>query len=341
MSHPITDAGVARLPIREGRAELLEEIMTLAPVETPDPAPVRRRSFAPVLIAVAAVLAVVGGTAWLGLQRDGGGRASAPVASAPATPTATGGRAVLTAPGWTVRNVQDHPDHGGELSYEKDGRQLDVHWRPADSYASYVADRNDIGTPVEIDLLGRTSLMWAYSRRDHTVIRPVADGYTLEVRGSGMKEAAFRALLGELTLVDEKGFQQSLPDEAVVDAERPAAVQGILADIPLPDGFDPASITSHELSRYHLIADVTGTVTCAWIERFRKGRETGRTELVDQARSALGAARAWSALKEIAADGGWSDAVWEYADIVAAGAPRPRDDEMLADALDGGLGCDD
>lgn len=338
MNRPITDAGVAGLAVREGRAELLEEIMTLAPVETAEPTPVRRhRRVLPVLAAAAAVLAVVAGAAWLGLQQNGTQVTPVPAAQSPGV--GSGDRAVLTEPGWTLRNVQDDPEYGGELSYQKGDQQLDVHWRPADQYDSYVADRNDIGRPVEVDLLGRVSLMWAYSKEDHTVIRPVEKDFSLEVRGSGMGEAAFRDLLGKLTLVGKKEFQQSLPDAAVLDGERPDAVAGILADIPVPEGFDASAIASSELSRYHLIADVTGAVTCAWIEQFRSGRAAGDTVAVTQARDALGTARDWAALKEIVDEGDWSEAVWDYADVVAAGAPTSRDDELLANALEGGLGC--
>jgi len=252
-----------------------------------------------------------------------------------------GDRAVLTREGWSVDYVQDHPEHGGELSYRKGQQRLEISWRPAALYDDFVADRNDIGTPVEVDVLGKTSLMWAYSRRDHTVIRPVEGDHTLEVRGSGMGERAFRALLAELRLVDSDGFRRALPDEVILDDERPAAIAEILADVPPPDGFEASAVRSHELTRYQLVADVTGAVTCAWIERFRSARAAGDAAAVRQARDALGTARDWAALREIADDGGWSDAVWQYADIVAAGASTPRDEEMLGNALDGGLGCDD
>lgn len=338
MNRTITDAGVARLAIHEGRAELLEEIMTLAPVESPEAAPPsRRRRFVPVLVAAAAVAAVGAGAAWLGQQQERTQVTPVPAAQSPGV--GSGDRAVLTEPGWTLRNVQDDPEYGGELSYQKGDQQLDVHWRPADQYDAYVTDRNDIGAPVEVDLLGKASLMWAYSKQDHTVIRPVEKDFSLEVRGSGMDEAAFRDLLGKLTLVGKEEFHRTLPDAAVLDAERPDAVAGILADIPVPEGFDPSTIASSELSRYHLIADVTGTVTCAWIEQFRSGRAAGDAAAVTQAQEALGTARDWTALREIVDEGDWSEAVWDYADVVVAGAPTSRDDELLANALEGGLGC--
>ncbi|MCR1786063.1 hypothetical protein KVF89_26245 [Nocardioides carbamazepini] len=207
MNRTITDAGVAGLALHEGRAELLEEIMTLAPVETPDPATVpRRRRVLPVLAAAAAVAAMVAGAAWLGVQRDEPGRDLGP-ATAGSPDHGTGDRAVLALPGWLLDNVDD-AKQDGELSYRKGDQELDVHWRPADQYDGYVADRDDIGPSVEVDLLGRASLMWAYGKRDHTVIRPVEKGLTLEVRGTGMSRAAFLDLLGDLRLVDEAGLAE-------------------------------------------------------------------------------------------------------------------------------------
>lgn len=207
MNRPITDAGVAGLDVREGRAELLEEIMATTTLESTPPSydeePPRHRRWIVAVGAAAAVAAVLGGTAWLGNQDDG--RASLPVTAAPAE-VGSGDRAVLTAPGWRIRH-HDEDRAGGEISYlDDEQRQLDIHWRAAADYDGYVADRNDIGRPQEVDVLGRTSLLWAYSPQEHTVIRPVEGQFTLEVRGSGMDRTDFVALLGELRLVDEAGL---------------------------------------------------------------------------------------------------------------------------------------
>jgi hypothetical protein len=339
MNHPITDAGVAGLDIHEGRAELLEEIMTLAPVEHPgtEPAAVRRhRRVLPVLAAAAAVLAVVAGAAWLGLQRD------EQVAPVPATegPAGSGELAVLSAPGWSVTYVTDDGRHGGELDYEHatDDRTLEIMWRPAKLYDGYVVDRNDIGTPVDVDLLGKRSLMWAYSKRDHTVIRPVEGRFSLEVRGSGMDEATFRTVLGQLRSIAHDQLQQHLPDDAILDDERAAAIDEALTGIPLPPTLPRADILSTGLTHYEVVADVTSAVTCAWIDWFESARMGHQTASVEQAQQALATAHDWPALKDIADEGGWSDAIWQYADIVVAGAPTARDQELLDGRFDG-IGC--
>ncbi|WGY01379.1 hypothetical protein QI633_22935 [Nocardioides sp. QY071] len=339
MNRPITDAGVAGLPIREGRAELLEEIMSLAPVETTEPAPVRRhRRVLPVLAAAAAVLAVVGGVAWLGLQRDPQATGPVPLADGPGA--GPGELAVLTAPGWSVTYVTDDPKSGGELDYEHatDDSTLEIMWRPAKLYDAYVVDRNDIGTPVDVDLLGKRSLMWAYGKRDHTVIRPVEGRFSLEVRGSGMDETAFRAVLAQLELVGHDQLQQHLPDEAILDDERAAAIDEALTGIPLPSTLSRADILSTGLTHYEVVADVTAAVTCAWIDWFESARSGHRAAAVEQAQQALATAHDWPALEDIADEGGWSDAIWQYADIVVAGAPTARDQELLDGRFDG-IGC--
>lgn len=342
MKRTITDAGVARLAVHEGRAELLEEIMNLAPVETPataeaDAAVRRRRRVVPVLVAAAAVATVIAGAGWLAQQREAAPTAPAPAAAAQPS---RGELAVLDAPGWTVTYVTDHPKRGGELDYEEDGegRSVEIMWRRAKLYDAYVTDRNDIGTPSEVDLLGKKSLMWSYSKRDHTVIRPVAGSYSLEVRGSGMSVDAFREVLGELRLIERDQLQQHLPDEAILDDERAAAIGEVLTGVPLPDGLSRADILSNGLTRYEVVADVTGAVTCAWIDQYVAARAAGDTTAASAAQQALGTARDWPALREIAADGGWADTIWQYADIVVAGVPTARDEEILG-GREGGIGC--
>ncbi|GAA1549473.1 hypothetical protein [Nocardioides humi] len=339
MNRKITDAGVAGLDLRHGRAELLEEIMSqpaLAPTSPGGPAPARRR-WIPVA-AAAAVLAVVGGAVWIGHQGPG----STPVAQSPAGQSpggvGTGDRAVLDEPGWTIDNVNDDREDGGEIAYVRGEESLEIHWRPADQYDGYVEDRADIGPSRDVVLLGEPSLLWAYSDLDHTVIRPPSGAFMIEVRGGGMDEAGYLALLDRLRLVDRAGLMAHLPDAFVTDDERPDAIAQMLAQLPLPDGFDPATVASDEPQRYHLIANVTAAVTCAWIDSYLAARESGDAVGTTAAQEALGTARDWAVLREIADDGGWSEAIWDYADLVVAGSGTDGPKNELAGYRDG-LGC--
>ena len=212
----ITDAGVAGLPIHEGRAELLEEIMATAPVASTAPtAPSRRRRVLPILAAAAAVAAVVAGTAWLGQQGEPRRDASPTVVS---PGFGSGDRAVLSAEGWKISGI-DHAARDGGVAYANGRQRFDITWHPADQYDAYVADRNDIGTPSDIDLLGKASLLWAYDKQDHTVIRPVQQGVSLEVRGTGMPRAAFLDLLAQVRLVDAAGLADHVKTTEQVSRE--------------------------------------------------------------------------------------------------------------------------
>ncbi|MFC5727360.1 MULTISPECIES: hypothetical protein [Nocardioides] len=342
MNPRITDEAVRLLPVQEGRAELLEEIMATTPLEsldqTDDVPPSRRGRWLPVIGAAAAVAALVGGVMWLGDQADSSTE-NLPVATSPGAAIDGGDRAVLLADGWVVRHAIEGL-HGGELGYVNGSRELDIHWRPAATYDRYVNDRAADNAPAEeVDVLGKTALMWAYSANDHTVIRPVEGQFTLEVRGMGMDEKAFRALLGQLRLVGESELEAHLPAHFVTGAERPTVLAEMLEPLPLPDGFDRTGIKSEEYTRYHLGARVSGAVACAWIEQYLEARKAGDAMRATEAQDALGTARDWPVLREMESEGDWSAVLWNYADIVVAGV----DDQTPKDVIGsyrGGLGCD-
>src|SRR5205085_2024896 len=94
-----------------------------------------------------------------------------------------------------------------------------------------------------ITVLGRDAQMWAYSADDHAAIRVVEDGHWMELRGSGMDEAAYLDLLGRLRLTSQVEFEASLPDGYVTEGGRQAAADKILADIEAVsgDGFPAGS----------------------------------------------------------------------------------------------------
>ncbi|HWJ83038.1 MAG TPA: hypothetical protein VNS55_12440 [Nocardioides sp.] len=321
MTNPkITDEGVAALPLHEARAELLEEIMALPTTETPsdeltEARDRRRRRWVPVAVAAAAAVAIglaVAVPAWL---HDDQRHVEAPVAA-----PGDGEIAVLRAPGWELVNADSIDENGGEISYASgDGQNLDIDWRPADLYQSYVDDRSDVGTPRHVTVLGEPALLWAYSRNDHTVIRNVVGDFTLEVRGSGMPERDFLALLDHLLAIDPADLDSYLPDSFVTDAERPGVVADMLDPIPVPDTFDPSTLKSSEVSRYQLGAAVTSAVTCAWLDQFATAKEAGDQAAMQEAVDAMATSRDWPVLAEMDKEGDWPEFIWQFADEIAAG----------------------
>lgn len=332
MNQYITDDEVCSLPLHAGRAELLEEIMSTPVIDTIAPTTRRRPPRWSVIVAAAAVvLAIVAVPVWLA-QRDD------PAQLGPAgQPAAPGERAVLPLEGWEIDNLDDHAGEG-EIRYQLGDQEIQVNWRRAGEYGDYVQDRNDLGRPTTVDLFGSTSKLWAYSPTDHTVIRPDEGAHFFEVRGTGMGKPAFLALLGQLQQVDEAGFAAALPDGMVTPLNADPVVQEVLADIETPEGFDTSTIDlGGYRERYHLIADVTGLVTCGWINQYGAAQASGDEAAEAEAVAAMAGSRDWAALEEIEADGGWSDFIWEMADNLAAGKPVSSFLEDASSCQDGDL----
>lgn len=331
---PITDDAVARLPLGEGRAELLEEIMSLTTEEQtthPTTAAVRRR-WVPVLGAVAAAAVIAAALVVPRLLGDDRTMVTDPPFAAPAA----GNLAVLDAPGWQLRSATVQPGYGS-LDYADGPREVEIRWKRSALHPQYVADRERIQAP-EVDpgepvvVLSRAARLWAYGPTDHTVIREPDGEVFLEVRGSGMGLAAFRALLAELVLVAGRDLDDHLPARFVTGAERDDAIGAALAGVPLPPGLDAEDIESSEVDPYHLGADVAGAVVCAWIGRFTEAREQGDAAAAQQAQDALATSPQWPVLRAMDAEGDYPEVVWEIAAEVGKGRV-PAEYEQ-------GLGCD-
>jgi hypothetical protein len=337
----LSDDDVARLPLHHGRAELLEEIMRTPVLDdrptAPAPTP-RRNGWLVPAAAAAAVAVLVAGTAWWASGHGPDAERSPQIAQAPAPGSY---RAVLDAPGWKVDNVYAETDDG-ELTYSKGDQQFDVTWYPASSYDDYVEDRRHITDPpadgVPIEVLGRGAQMWAYGAQDHAAIREVEDGHWLELRGSGMGKAAYLALLDQLRLVDQAGFEASMPGSFVDGSERQAAVDDILAGIrqyvdPLiPPHSQRIGFSSDQADPYHLGADVAGEVACEWLAEFEDAHRAGNQQRMDRAVAALGTSRDWPILKQMEQQGEYSEVIWDYADLIAAGD--------VPEGYASGLGCE-
>jgi hypothetical protein len=333
----LTDEAVAALPIHDGRVELLEEIMATPVIDrvTEPTAPRGRRTprWVATVGAAAAVMAVAAIPLWITQGEEPAAEQGAPFAS---VVEGLGERALLTTAGWTVENVNEN-EYGGEIGYANGGKSLQITWYPAAQYESYVTDREHIRHPEvdpgeAVDVLGASSRLWAYGSHDHTVILPPGDKFFLEVRGDGMDKQAFLAILGDLRLVDRAGLEDGLPARFVTKQERSAAITEILDGIgTLPPGFDAAEVTSTEPDPYHLGADVSGAVACAWIAEFARAKDAGSEPRMAAAADALQTSKHWPILLEMEKRGDYSEVVWAYADKVAAGA--------VPEGYRQGLGC--
>jgi hypothetical protein len=257
----------------------------------------------------AAVAAIVSIPLALDAAREPAGRLGPPAASGTVAPDAR--RAVLDEPGWTVEHVSETPDDG-QIEYASGGRRLSIMWRTGALYQTFVLDREAIGPSKTVELLGLPARQWAYDATDHTTIRPVQNGSTLEVRGFGMDEPAYRALVSKLRLVEDAGFAAALPDSIVTPDEIRATVATMLADVPVPPGFDRSAISSTGFNtRYQVGARAVSAVVCAWVAEYAGAKSHAVT--------AMSGARDWVVLKELAREGAFPSSVYETADRMRSG----------------------
>jgi hypothetical protein len=337
MDLKLTDHAVSSLPLESGRAELLEEIMSTVATDRqttePTEPPTRRRGWLIPAAAAAVVAGIAVSSLWwqhLGRDDEEGGHA----ASSLGLPQGQG--IVLDAPGWKVDSLGEDG-----VQFRKGEANLEVTSYDADSYESYVVDREHVvdppapGQPVEV--LNRAAQMWAYSKNDHTVIREVEDGHWLEVRGQGMDRAEYLALLDQLRLTSTEEFNASLPEGYVTEDERSEVGQQIIGDIEavsgagFPDGTTLQLDEGDSQDRYQFGVEVVGAYACAWLESYDNAEAHDQPALAAEALRVLGTSRAWPILKEMDKTGDYPDVLWQIADEARAGQLQPWYRE--------GLGC--
>jgi hypothetical protein len=184
------------------------------------------------------------------------------------------------------------------------------------------ADSSDLDETVTAGGVERRVFRYA-GTTDYTALWASGDR-TFELRGVAASEEQFTALLGSLRPATEAEWEAAIDGVSVTPGELPSEVARILAPLPVPDGFDPASIdvTGAAHDPYQLGARVVGAVACAW---FAIGG--------DGAAQALSTARTWPILQEMDAQGDYPEVLWSFTDRVAAG-----ETVTLAD-VSSALGC--
>ena len=263
---------------------------------------------------------------------SGTDRTSEPFSAAARQVAGANPRLLVDAPGWRVTHVEEFDPTDGEMRFSNGERQLQVNWRPAQQHGEYVADRRDVSTSRPVPVLGATGLMFTYSPRDFTVIAPVHGRVFLELRGGVGDRAAFLRVLGRLEPVDVDTWLAAMPASVVRPAEEAEVVDEMLADVPVPVGFDTSTLPSGGTNDYYQYgARVSGLLTCAWIEDWKQARAQGDGTELRLAADALSSTHRWRVLKRMDAEGDYPEVVWEIADQVAAGT--------LPDEYRQGLGC--
>ena len=352
-------------------ADLVAAIVAEPRVRT-RPALVRRRPPRLVLAAVVVGL-VVAGVALAPAFRGGAGVAPRTAWAAELVRFAEASPLVLLdAPGWRVDYADEHSPREGEMRFIhgsappedparlvfSDGRPTpeviahlrrtaELSWRPG-PLSTWTKSRASeaVGTSTA-PVLGTTAHVYEY--RQGGALAKLANfrlvialwryrGRVMEFRWTAPDVATFRARLADLRRVGTDTWLSAMPESVVKAADRPSAVAQIVRGVPLPPGFDVATIPDTHLTkdRYHLGAQVTGAVACAWIKRWSDARRRGDTATVRQVVAAMATAKDWPILHEMVRQGAFPQFVREFGAAMRTGSWHGRPLEPDAEE---GLSC--
>jgi hypothetical protein len=341
---------------RLGGAEqtLLEEIMSVPKLESvPEAAP--RKSFARAGVArrfaaaVAAAAVVTGVVAASTLLRDQPADTWAGPVGLPSTGASGAGggreldlkaaerhpRLLIEEPGWKVISVYGFADENGSIAFTNGTLKVSMDWYPAKQHRDYYKDRLGVSAPKPAKVANWPADVFTYSSSDFAAMLKPRDGTFVELRTKNKwKRADFNALLTHIVRVDADAFLAALPPEVVTPGRVREAATKILADVPLPPGFDIASLhIAGANDPYQFGATVTGMVGCGWIAEWIRADRANDKAAVDRAAAALRSSHQWRVLQDMNAEGDYPEVLWETADAVADGDLPKRYAE--------GLGCDE
>lgn len=229
-------------------------------------------------------------------------------------------RLLVDLPGWGVGEVSMFTAEEGEMTFTDGTDEIQVNWRPAVEYDDHLADRLRGNTSVPYPVLGGAGTMVRYDRStDFTTILPPGDVNFLEIRGDLGSRAAYTRVLDALIPVGTTQWLQAMPVGVVLPSDVDAVAAEMMADMPLPPGFDAAEVVGDEVTgdRYDVGAEVSGAVMCAWLARWEEGNRSGDDEMVDSAVAALQTSKDWAILHEMTAEGDYPDVAWTIADGAA------------------------
>jgi hypothetical protein len=242
--------------------------------------------------------------------------------------------------------LPDHDQHRSfEFQYELDGRTLQLNGanRGAVSLLGRIA--GEVRTTEVIDgvevanrpLPGEPGRYWVDWQLGDWSFYASGEGFDTDEQ--------FFAALTSLNIVDPATFDAAAgTDGIVIPDERAATIESLLAGVPLPPGFDTAQLVSADgaNARDQVIVRVSGAVACGWLDIWFDAIETGDDAVAQQAAEALATSSNWPMLNEIAEQGGWAQAVWEYADSVNGGPGIITGNGATAptrELAQSGLGC--
>jgi hypothetical protein len=357
LANPLDEQALQALDLGDAELGLCDALLAESPparalAAVPAPRERRRRPRRRLLAGFA--LAALAAFAFVALSDDDPGE-SGTAWAAPLVRLAESSPLLLVDdPQWRVVRADETDRVEGEMTFVRGDEPVDLNavgyrtraaelnWRRG-SLAEWQRDRaHDAALVVRRTLLGHPAQVSQYQEyrgiRDFTAIW-AEDHRVLEFRAIAADLAAFERLAGSLKRVSVDAWLSAMPASVVKAANRPAAVHEMLADIPLPPGFDAAGLERDAVlkDRYQLGAQVTGAVACAWIDRWDAARRRGDDATAKQAIAAMQTAHGWKILEQMKADGAWTEVLLGYADAMRGDglwAGRPLKGDVRS-----GLGC--
>jgi len=355
---PITDTRVATLADPDLDTELCEKIMAVPALETVIASPSKRRHWqrrflsGAAVVTAAALVAVV-----LNIQPSGHKESTAWASEAIAV--AESAPRYLLGPDWKVDYVDEFSQGEGEIHFTNSKKQsFEIFWLPANTHEDYFEDRAvDAGSQSPIRLANNNATLFRTDLRDLPDYDNLISGsnvkietnnpsppyvvysvmwlegdHSLEIRTGFNTDSEFKTVLAELQEVDVDTWLSAMPPNVVKAGGRASAVKEILADIPVPKGFDTAMFDSGGLvlERYHLGAEITGKVTCAWIDQWFAAKKTKDQKKIEEAVAAMRTVPDWAILHEMDKSGEWSPVVRDYARRVVEDGLQEYDDGSIA-----------
>ena len=358
----VRDRDLARLDLRAGERDLLEEIMSTPVLDQPDrrteAVPAKRHGWlVPTLAAAATVAVVATAGLWVTGPEDGAAPGmpqaapSSPAASSPAAsePPAQAADDVanpmllLDDPAWRVQRVHEDGPFSGEMTFTDGEHVLELRWAPARQHGMYFEDRAYGNQQWPVTLLGLDGTMFRYGdSTDFTTILRPQDGVFLEIRGDLGSKEAYVDVLNRLGAVDGATWAAAMPTGAVAPADAGAVIAEMLADIPVPEGFDAGVLeTGLTTDRYQLGAVVAGAAACSWMDSWDDGVKGGDQAAADEAVAAMQTSRRWDVLRDMNGQGDYPEEVWNVAYVVAHDVELQRAQSKSERGWwVGGLGCD-
>ncbi|MCX5116411.1 hypothetical protein OG992_04435 [Micromonospora sp. NBC_00362] len=312
---------------------LLEEIVSESGVEGGAGIARRRlrvRRFAGVVTAAAVLMSVVPASMVLRGQAEGGGVSPivTPAEGVVFSPLVLGAaernpRLLIDRPGWKVTDLSGFTEELGMIRFRRGERELEMNWFSAWVYTYRYSDRLADGPPKSVRVAGWPGDLFQNLNGDFTVLLRPHDDVVVEMSTSGnWSREDLDRVLADIVRVDARTWLAALPAEMVMPVGERAAK--VLADVPLPPGFDVAALEDIGVSdSYQFGVGVTSRVGCGWIAEWQRARASGDEAGVRRAADALRSSHGWRVLRDMDKAGDWPEVFWEYADEISAGTLRP------------------